>query len=71
MPNALHETTAAALQQVNQMVLEGKVFSTTGIVLPIRADTICIHGDGAHAEAFAKAIRNHLLKNNIIINSPV
>jgi UPF0271 protein len=71
MPNALHETTAAALQQVNQMVLEGKVVSTTGKVLPIRANTICIHGDGAHAEAFAKAIRNHLLKNNIIIKSHV
>jgi UPF0271 protein len=71
MPNALHETTGAAIHQVNQMVLEGKVVSTTGKMLTIRANTICIHGDGAHAEAFAKAIRNHLLQNNITVKSPV
>jgi UPF0271 protein len=71
MPNALHKTTLAALQQVNQIVLEGKVVSITGKVLSISADTICIHGDGAHAEAFAKAIRNHLLQNNITVKSPV
>jgi UPF0271 protein len=70
MPNALHETTAAALQQVNRMLLEGKVVSTTGKVLNIHADTICIHGDGAHAESFAKAISSHLLQNNITLKSP-
>jgi UPF0271 protein len=39
------------------MVKKGFVTSTGGKQLPVTADTVCIHGDGKHAEAFAKAVQ--------------
>jgi UPF0271 protein len=33
------------------------------------ADTVCIHGDGVHAVAFAKAIFQSLKENNIEIKA--
>jgi UPF0271 protein len=38
------------------MVKDGKVTSLFGKDVSIKADTICIHGDGAHALQFAKYI---------------
>lgn len=42
------------------MVKEGKVTSLQGINVPIQADTICIHGDGANALDFARYISDSL-----------
>lgn len=50
----------AAVNQVIQMVKEGKVTSLQGINVPIQADTICIHGDGANALDFARYISDSL-----------
>ncbi|MBB2483045.1 LamB/YcsF family protein [Bacillus sp. APMAM] len=50
----------AAVNQVIQMVKEGKVTSLQGIDVPIQADTICIHGDGANALDFARYISDSL-----------
>ena len=36
------------------MVKEGKVRSLQGTDVSLKADTVCIHGDGAHALHFAK-----------------
>lgn len=52
-----HET---AVNQVIRMVKEGKVASLQGADVPIQADTICIHGDGANALDFAKYISTSL-----------
>ena len=54
-PGALITDTATAMQQVLQMVQDSTVTSINGHKIPINADTICIHGDGAHALDFAKA----------------
>lgn len=40
-----------------RMVREGKVRSIDGNDIDIKADTICIHGDGAHAAEFAQRLR--------------
>ena len=55
-PNALIEDTDKAIQQVLQMIKEGTVTTISGKIIPIVAETICIHGDGKHAVEFAKAI---------------
>ena len=60
-PNALIEDEEQCVRQVMQMVKEGKVTTTTGKVIPIVADTVCIHGDGMHAVKLAKRI-HHVLK---------
>jgi UPF0271 protein len=63
--NALIGDTSTAMSQVLQMIKAGTVTATDGTAIPIRADTICIHGDGAHALEFASAIRQTLAENNI------
>jgi UPF0271 protein len=56
IPGALIEDVKEAVSQVLQMINEGKVKTVTGKVIPIVAETICIHGDGKHAIEFAKSI---------------
>ncbi|MES2327976.1 MAG: 5-oxoprolinase subunit PxpA [Bacteroidota bacterium] len=68
-PNALIETEEASLQQVLQMIEQKTVTSIHGKKVPITAETICLHGDGAHAVAFAKHIHQTLQQNQIGIQS--
>ncbi|MGP4082752.1 LamB/YcsF family protein [Pseudalkalibacillus sp. R45] len=65
--NALIEEEEKSLQQVVRMVKEGKVTCLQGIDIPIEADTICIHGDGASALTFARNIRAGLKEAGITI----
>ena len=67
--NALIEDTREAIKQVLNMVKEKKVTGISGKFIPVEADTICIHGDGAHAAEFAKAIHTALQENDIFIES--
>ena len=50
------------IQQVSQMINDGTVTTVSGKSIPIKAETICIHGDGKHAIEFAKAIHTLILK---------
>jgi len=65
--NALIKNEEQAIKQVLSMVLEQKVFAANGKIISIKADTICIHGDGEHAVAFAQKIHNALLENGVLI----
>jgi UPF0271 protein len=56
MPNALITSEEAAIQQVVKMVKEQKVTTVDNHEMDIRADTICLHGDGRSALSFAKRI---------------
>jgi 5-oxoprolinase (ATP-hydrolysing) subunit A len=68
-PNALIEEEERSLEQVLKIVTEKKVISATGKIINIDAGTICIHGDGIHAVAFAKKISEMLKQNNIEIKT--
>ncbi|HSU26196.1 MAG TPA: LamB/YcsF family protein, partial [Pyrinomonadaceae bacterium] len=68
-PDALIDEAVTAIAQVLGMVIAKSVTSTDGSVIPIIADTICIHGDGKNAVAFAKAVRSALLGSGIAINA--
>ncbi len=59
-PNALITETSEATEQVLRMIKEGNVVTTHGDLIAIRADTVCIHGDGNHAVEFARSVRNAL-----------
>jgi UPF0271 protein len=59
-----------SLKQVLQMVLSGTVRTVSGRQIPIKAETICIHGDGMHALTFAQLIHQSLKKQNISIRYP-
>ncbi|MCP3028031.1 LamB/YcsF family protein [Halobacillus sp. A5] len=66
--NALITDAEKAIQQVVRMVRESKVTSVQGEDISIRADTICIHGDGVHALEFAQNISSTLKEAGIEIN---
>ena len=68
-PGALIEDTDKAVAQVLQMIKEGIVISITGKKIRIVAETVCIHGDGEHAVAFAKAIYGALKKEGVEIRA--
>ncbi|AKS69072.1 LamB/YcsF family protein [Staphylococcus schleiferi] len=66
---AVIEDSHEAIEQVLQMVKEGTVKTISGEIIDIKADTICVHGDGAHALDFVKQIRSHLSEENINIST--
>jgi UPF0271 protein len=57
-------------EHVLQMVQTHTVTATNGTVFPIKPDTVCIHGDGAHAVRFASMIRSSLENAGIEIKRP-
>ena len=59
-PNALITNARQCVEQVIQMVESRTVTATDGSVIGIKADTICVHGDGENAVEFARAIRQAL-----------
>lgn len=63
--DALVENDEEAISQVLQMVLEGTVPTVDGGSVAIQADSICLHGDGAHAIEFAEKIRVALKEKQI------
>ena len=56
-----------AIERVIKMIKEQKVTSITGKEIPIKADSICVHGDGEKALLFVKKIREKLENEGIII----
>lgn len=68
-PNALIENTETSTAQVLQMISEKTVTATDGEKIAIRAETVCIHGDGAHGLKFAKTINAKLKANGVKIKS--
>jgi 5-oxoprolinase (ATP-hydrolysing) subunit A len=68
--NAIIHDPEEAVERVLRMVKEGKVAAINGQDIPIQADTICIHGDGPKALAFAEALKSRLEEENIRIVNP-
>ena len=68
-PDALISDEAAAVAQVLRMVREGVVRSTDGVEVPVVADTICVHGDGPHAVAFATRLNAELRGAGIAVRA--
>jgi len=67
-PNALIHDSAQAVSQVLEMIFDQKVTATNGEKVTLKAETICIHGDGENALEFAKLINVELTKCGIKIN---
>ena len=63
--NALITDSSEAIARVVRMVREGKVLTVEGIDTELKADTVCIHGDGANAVEFAKELSKSLTNAGI------
>ena len=68
--NALIRETASAISHVLTMLERGVVLATDGSEVEIAADTICIHGDGPNAVAFASEINRALRSRGFTIAGP-
>lgn len=66
--NALITDPEAAIRQIVRMVKEGKVRATNGTDVTMKADTICIHGDGQTAVEFARVIPGALEREGIKVS---
>ena len=64
-PGAVILDEEEAIARVVRMVTEGKVKAVTGRDVSVQADSICIHGDGEHAVAFAQRIREVLISSGV------
>jgi UPF0271 protein len=69
-PEALIQNEDDAVAQVLRMVHESRVRAVDGTDVPIRADTVCVHGDGPHAVAFARRLARELRQLGIELRSP-
>lgn len=66
-PGALIEDEDQSLAQTLGMVETGRVKSITGEWTSVVAQTVCIHGDGEHALAFAQRLRSAFEARGITI----
>ena len=64
-PGAMIEDEEVAIARVVRMVKEGKVTAVTGRDVPVKADSICVHGDGPKALAFTRRIRERLMQEGV------
>ncbi|MCL7749653.1 LamB/YcsF family protein [Halalkalibacter alkaliphilus] len=67
--HALIHDVRLAIEQVVMMIKSGKVRAVDGTIVPIQADTICVHGDGEKALEFTQELRRALQVEGISIRS--
>lgn len=68
-PGALITDEAQALAQTLEMVQNGRVCSVDGQWTSVQAQTVCLHGDGEHALAFARRLRNAFMTQGIVVQA--
>jgi UPF0271 protein len=69
-PGALISDPELAAQRAVRMVTRGEVEARDGTRVNVRADTICIHGDGSHAAEIVKLLRQRLEEAGVRISAP-
>jgi UPF0271 protein len=69
-PFALIRDPATMLNQVLTMILRHQVRTPNGAIVPIAAETICLHGDGDDPIKFASIIRSALERHGITVAAP-
>lgn len=67
--NALITDDQQMTAQVLMMVKQQQVVSVNKNVIPLKAETLCLHGDGVHAIPFARMIPERLKQNRISIKA--
>ena len=70
-PGALISDESQALAQTLDMVRCGKVTSVNGLRVDVVAQTVCLHGDGEHALAFARRLRSAFADLNIRVSADI
>ena len=66
-PGAVITDEDEAVSRVIKMIKTGYVTGVSGKEIPVRADSVCVHGDGAKALSFTRKIRAALEAEGIAI----
>jgi len=66
-PGALIEDEEQSLAQTLSLVRDHQVRAIDGSVVAVNAQSVCLHGDGTHALAFARRIRSTLEREGIAV----
>ena len=66
---ALIEDEAVAVAQALRLITEGRVRAVDGRDIGILADTLCLHGDSAHAVSLARSLRTALHAAGITVKA--
>jgi len=59
-PGAVLHDAAEAADRVLRMLEEGALTSINGVRVPVKPETVCVHGDGPEALRMAETLRNRL-----------
>jgi UPF0271 protein len=59
-----------AIQQALAIAQHCRVHTLEGEVVPIQADTLCVHGDGSRARKLLQELRKKLVREGLCISSP-
>lgn len=70
-PGAVIRSADAAIAQAVSIVERGVVTAIDGTEVPVRADTLCLHGDHPGAADFASALRKALAARGIAVARPL
>lgn len=65
LPGAIVHDPDVVAERVWTMVSEGRVQAVTGEWVPVKADTICVHGDSPGAVAMLRGLRQSLLDKGV------
>jgi UPF0271 protein len=60
LPGAVISDPAQCAERAVRMVLDGAVTSIDGATVPLRAESVCVHGDTPGAVEAARAVRRAL-----------
>jgi UPF0271 protein len=69
-PGAVIEDPALVAERVSRMARERRVVAADGSVIPVAADTVCLHGDTPGAAEVAAAIRARLERDGVAVRAP-
>ncbi len=64
-PGALVEDPEAVAERASRLAREGVVLAADGSSVPVRADTLCLHGDTPGAPSLAAAVRARLARDGV------
>jgi len=67
--DAIIDSLDESLQQVCRLLREGVVIARTGESVPLRMDTLCLHGDRPDAARFAHSLRETLQSEGVRITA--
>jgi UPF0271 protein len=69
LPGAVIHDPAVSARRCVRLVRDGVIDTVEDIDLPLRADSVCVHGDTAGAVEIAQRIKEALLESNVSIKS--